>query len=368
VPVQHERAQRITDAIDSYVDAYSEPLVRAARAGDPAVGSNEATEQGKRRVDALRARFDRLLTTERELAVARVERVQDVSQRASVASIVGLTGSALLIVGFGIYLTRAIVLPLRRASTMARRLAGDDLAARMTEDGIGEIGTLQRSFNAMAGNLQRSRAEVAASRARVVAASDETRRRIERDLHDGVQQRLVTLGLHLRAAEGAAPADNRELEAQLERATQGLAVALQDLQEVSRGIHPAILSKGGLVAALRNLARRAAVPIELHVESERRLPESVEVAAYYVVSEALTNATKHAQASVVEVHLDAGAPDTPDVRLTIRDDGVGGADPRSGSGLVGLRDRVEAIGGTITITSLRGEGTTLVVTLPAEHR
>jgi signal transduction histidine kinase len=206
-----------------------------------------------------------------------------------------------------------------------------------------------------------SRAELAASRARVVAAGDETRRRIERDLHDGTQQRLVSLGLDLRAAETMVPAELTELRAQLSGATKGLGDVVENLQEISRGIHPAILSKGGLGPAIKTLARRSAVPVQLDLRAERRLPERIEVAAYYIVSEALTNAAKHAHASVV--HVDVKAQDAV-VRLSIRDDGIGGADPTQGSGLIGLRDRVETVGGRMEIASAAGTGTSLLVTIP----
>jgi PAS domain S-box-containing protein len=208
-----------------------------------------------------------------------------------------------------------------------------------------------------------SRAELAASRRRIVAASDDARRRIERDLHDGTQQQLVSLGLAVRAAELNVPADRRDLRAELSRVATALTAAVEDLQEISRGIHPAILSAGGVGPALRTLARRSAIPVELEVTTDARLPEPIEVAAYFVASEALANATKHAHASGVEVSLalrDGG------LLLSIRDDGIGGADSGRGSGLVGLQDRVEALGGTIRIDSPRGGGTSLVVTLPLE--
>jgi signal transduction histidine kinase len=208
-----------------------------------------------------------------------------------------------------------------------------------------------------------SRSELAASRARIVAASDETRRRIERDLHDGTQQRLVSLGLALRAAEAKVPHELGEVRAELSSTASGLADAVEDLQEISRGIHPAILSRGGLAPALETLAGRAALPVQLETRIRCRLPESVEVAAYYVVSEALTNAAKHAHASAVEVEL---MTEDSVVELAIRDDGVGGADPAHGSGLVGLRDRVEALGGTLEIASTPGLGTSLLARIPTD--
>jgi signal transduction histidine kinase len=212
--------------------------------------------------------------------------------------------------------------------------------------------------------LERSRAELAASRARIVTAADGTRRQIERDLHDGVQQRLVSLALAQRSAEAMVPPGLPELQAQLSRVVDGLAGALEELREIAHGIHPAILTQGGLTPALKALARRSAVPVELELRAGTRLPEPVEVAAYYVVSEALTNTAKHAHASVV--HVAAEARDGV-LELSVRDDGSGGADPARGSGLIGLTDRVDALGGTIEVTSPVGQGTTLLVTLPIEE-
>jgi PAS domain S-box-containing protein len=210
-----------------------------------------------------------------------------------------------------------------------------------------------------------SRAALAASRARVVAAADETRRRIERDLHDRAQQRLVAMALELRAARASVPPELDELEDQLSRIAEGLASVFEEVREISRGIHPAILSDGGLELALKALARRSALPVELDVRSERRLPEHVEVAAYYAVSEALANATKHAHASMVHVELDA---QDGTVRLAISDDGIGGADPGKGSGLVGLSDRIEALGGRFQLMSPSGSGTTLLIEIPIGGR
>jgi PAS domain S-box-containing protein len=208
-----------------------------------------------------------------------------------------------------------------------------------------------------------SRAELVASRARIVAAADETRRRIERDLHDGIQQRLVSLGLEVRATQPTVPPQLGEVRAVLSRVVEGLASVFDELREISHGIHPAILSEGGLQPALRALRRRSAVPVELDLRVERRLPEPVEVAVYYVVSEGLTNAAKHARASVVNVELDTHEPI---LRLVIRDDGIGAADPGHGTGLLGLSDRIEALGGTLQVTSPAGKGTTLLIEVPLE--
>jgi signal transduction histidine kinase len=208
-----------------------------------------------------------------------------------------------------------------------------------------------------------SRSQLAASRRRIVAASDEARSRIERDLHDGTQQRLVTLGLTVRSLEARLPAERSDLRVELARLATGLTEAFEELQELSRGIHPGILSQGGLGPALRVLAHRSVVPVELDVATEEPLPKPIEVVAYFVVSEALANATKHAQASRVEVSL---APRNGSLLLSIRDDGVGGADPARGSGLVGLTDRVEALGGSIEVRSTPGKGTHITAELPLE--
>ena len=207
------------------------------------------------------------------------------------------------------------------------------------------------------------RADLNERHARIVAAVDESRRRIERDLHDGAQQRLATLALQLRAAAGDVNAEPEELREVLAQAANEVTAALREVREIARGIHPAVLSQGGLGPALRALARRSAVPVELTVSTGGRLAERIEVTAYYVVCELLTNAVKHARASVVRV---AAVPEDGTLYLSIRDDGVGGADPAQGSGLVGLRDRVEAIGGTMLIQSPAGAGTTVLVFLPLD--
>jgi signal transduction histidine kinase len=201
-------------------------------------------------------------------------------------------------------------------------------------------------------------AELTASRARIVAAADQARQRIERDLHDGAQQRLVSLALHLRAAQAAAPPT---LAAELDRAVAEATGALDELRKTARGIHPAILAEGGLRPALRTLARRSPVPVALDLRADGRLPDQIEVSAYYVVAEALTNAAKHAHASAVSVEVEA---DGHLLRIVVGDDGAGGADFTGGTGLAGLRDRVEALGGRIFLDSPRGAGTNLRAELP----
>jgi signal transduction histidine kinase len=209
--------------------------------------------------------------------------------------------------------------------------------------------------------IQRQAAVLEESRRRLVDAQDTERRRLERDLHDGAQQRLVSLSMELSAAESRLP-DLPETHEVLAAARGVLRDVLEDLRELSRGLHPTALSEGGLGAALRSLSRRSAIPVDLELDpGVESLPETVEVAAYYTVSEALTNTAKHAGATRVDVRV---ARSDRGVQLTIADNGRGGADPANGSGLIGLADRVEAIGGTLRIDSPDGGGTTLSVRLP----
>jgi signal transduction histidine kinase/uncharacterized protein YoaH (UPF0181 family) len=240
------------------------------------------------------------------------------------------------------------------ASTSDRPLPAD------TEERLPEFTDLLATAIANAD----SRAELDASRARIVATADATRRRIERDLHDGAQQQLVSLALELRAMQAAAPIELQEHRAELSHVVEGLTSVLDGLREIALGIHPAILAEGGLGPSLKTLARRSPVPVELDLQVEGRLPEPVEVAAYYVVSEALTNAAKHAQASSVWVHV---VVEDDVLRVAVRDDGLGGADARRGSGLIGLKDRAEAIGGSICVESIRGTGTSLTAELPLDE-
>jgi signal transduction histidine kinase len=528
---QSRRAHQITEAGRSYIRDYSVPLVAAARRDVASARTVAATEEGKRRLDALRSRFEQFMAREDRIFEAGRDQADASANWALLAASVSVAGSIALILFSGGYLAMSVVRPVRRASGMAGRIAGGDLTVRMPETGPGEVGSLERSFNRMtdsletsrdelrrvaeeqaalrrvatlvaraisppsvfgavasetgrllgadstvvvqfepdgtvsvagawdkpgtrrlapplgsrwpaeegtvAGRVRRtgqparvsgydeggpasawarehgirssagspivvegqlwgaiiassatavphpedtekrllaftelvamavanteSRAQLAASRARIVAAADETRRRIERDLHDGTQQRLISLALELRAAQARVPPEQRDLVEQWSRTAQGLTDVIEELREISRGLHPAILERGGLGPALRALARRAGVPVELNVTVSRRLPERVEVAAYYAVSEALANTVKHARASVVEV--DVGVADEI-LRLLVRDDGVGGADPSRGSGLIGLRDRIEAVGGRIDLTSPSGGGTTLLASIP----
>jgi signal transduction histidine kinase len=215
------------------------------------------------------------------------------------------------------------------------------------------VGTALANAEAQAG--------LTASRARIVAAADNARRRIERDLHDGAQQRLVSLALQLRTVQSEVPPDAGELAAELDGVAEGLTAVLDELREIARGIHPAPLAAGGLHPALSALARRSAVPVGLDIQTRQRFPDPIEIAAYYAVSEALANTAKHAGATHAEVRVTTrdGA-----LHVTIRDDGRGGADPTRGSGLVGLTDRIETLGGHLALHSPPGAGTTLRLALP----
>ncbi len=206
-----------------------------------------------------------------------------------------------------------------------------------------------------------ARQELAASRARLVEAADAARRRIERDLHDGAQQRLVAAALELTILEGRLDRDPAGAKAVLGRAREHLEHGLGELRDLARGIHPAVLTERGLEAAVLALVQRAPVPVDLDVDVPERLDAGIEAAAYFVVSEALTNVAKYADARTVDVALRTSGGT---LLVTIADDGVGGADLDRGSGLRGLADRVQAVGGVLEVSSPPGEGTRLCARLP----
>jgi signal transduction histidine kinase len=210
-------------------------------------------------------------------------------------------------------------------------------------------------------NVQAQR-EVAASRARAIATVDETRRRIGQQLHEGVQQRLASVALRLRDAQALAPAGSHELGLSLSQAAKELQEVFRELQELARGLHPSILTKGGLTPALRAVSNRSAIPVDLDVNIDRRLPDSVELAAYHIVAEGLANTGQHAHASSVRVAVNLVGES---LRVEVRDDGAGGAEEARGSGLLRLRDRVAALGGTIRLLSMPGGGTAIIAEVPA---
>jgi signal transduction histidine kinase len=527
VPAQDRRARRIAAAIDSYARDYSTPLVTAGlRSGSAAEGSSDLRE-GRRRVNELRRRFDAFIAAEHRLLAGREERAHADGRRAIVLATVGLAGSVVVIVLFGAYLTRSIAIPVRRAASMAGQLAGGDLATRMPETAVGEIGALERSFNTMARSLEtsrdelrmlaeeqaalrrvatlvaravpspkvlnavakeaaglldadyavllryeadgtatsiagggdpgppvpqgtnvtlegnnvagavlrtarparidgyedaagsiaalvrgrgirssvgapivvqgrlwgvmiagwtqdteqspdvearmaqftelvataianaESRAELAASRARLVTTADEARRRLQRDLHDGAQQRLVHTTITLKLARQALEHDGPALEL-VDEALQHAERATDELRDLSHGILPSALSRGGLRAGVDALVARVQLPVSVDVTAERLSP-ALEATAYFIVAEALTNIVKHAHAGSAQVKavVDGGA-----LRLEVRDDGIGGAAADGDSGLLGLHDRATALGGELSVESPHGGGTVIAVTLP----
>jgi PAS domain S-box-containing protein len=210
--------------------------------------------------------------------------------------------------------------------------------------------------------LQTRLEELAASRARIVTAGDTERRRLERNLHDGAQQRLVALSLTLRLAQGKLDSDPTSARGMLAAAAEELTLALAELREIARGLHPAVLSDRGLRPAVEMLAGRAPVPVEIAELPDERLPGPVEAAAYYLIAEALTNVAKYAEASSVRVRV---AASDGSVVVEVADDGAGGADPAGGTGLRGLADRVESLGGSLAVVSPAGAGTSLRAEIPA---
>ena len=222
--------------------------------------------------------------------------------------------------------------------------------------------TLSLENERLAADLRAKVEEVSASRARIVESGDAARRRLERDLHDGAQQRLVSLALNLRMLGSRIDGDP-EAGRQLDAARRELDQALDELRELARGLHPSVLSERGLGAALQGLAQRAPVPVELEAMPGERLPDRVESASYFVVAEALTNVAKYAQGTKASVHVSRA---NGEVLVEVSDDGVGGADPAGGSGLRGLLDRVSALGGTFEVDSRPGEGTTVRAAIPCD--
>ncbi len=235
-----------------------------------------------------------------------------------------------------------------------------ELEARVAPSGPDEVTAIVRDFT----DVRAVEAEVRRSRARIVEATDEERRRLERDLHDGAQQRLVTVSLALRRLRGrlAGQADSDgDAIAAADEAASELKLAIQELRELARGIHPAILTEAGLGPAITALAERSPVPARVQSLPDRRLPSAVEATAYFVVSEGLANVAKHASATNVSI-VASTTPTT--LRIEVSDDGVGGADAINGSGIRGLQDRVAAIGGTLTTESPAGQGTLIVAEIP----
>jgi len=267
---------------------------------------------------------------------------------------------------------RPVSLPAEGTSRAVTRVesAGKPVAAlihdpALDEDpelvaGVGAAAALALANERLQAELRAKVEELRASRARIVQAGDEERRRIERNLHDGAQQRLLALSFSLGLAESEVPEELEKVRGLVGDAKEELGRALDELRELAHGIHPQILSERGLAAALETLAARSPIPVKVSAP-EQRLPEPVEAAAYYVVSEALANATKHAQAQRLEVRVDR---QNGTLAIEVADDGVGGASTSAGSGLRGLLDRVEALDGRLYVTSPAGGGTTIRAEIP----
>jgi signal transduction histidine kinase len=272
----------------------------------------------------------------------------------------GVTGEVGLALGYRAAVGAPVTVGGRLWGVMSVGSTGEGVLPANTEERLAGFTELAGTAIANA----EAQAALAASRARIVTAADEARRRIERDLHDGAQQRLVTLGLRLRELQATASPAESGLAGRLDDVAAELTAALEELREIARGIHPAVLADGGLRPALRALAHRSAVPVNLQVQVAGRVPDPVEIAAYYVVCEALVNTARHAHATAADVEVTAGE----DVlRVSVRDDGCGGAAFGHGSGLVGLRDRVEALGGRILMDSPPGKGTTVEAHIPVQQ-
>jgi PAS domain S-box-containing protein len=296
-----------------------------------------------------------------DTAAARVKRTGRPSRVDDYSHLTGDLAERLRGLGFRCAVAAPIVLDGRPWGTVIVSSVQPDAFPPGAEQRISSFAELAAQAIANA----EARAQLAASRARIVAAADAERRRLERNLHDGAQQRLVALALTVRLAERKLAADAAAARELLAGAGSELEQALAELRELARGLHPAVLTERGLEPALGALADRAPVPVEVAAAVEGRLPAAVEAAAYYVVSEALTNVAKYAGACVVRVDVSRS---DGQVEVTVSDDGVGGADGSRGSGLRGLADRVEALGGRLEISSPKGAGTTLRARLPCVTR
>jgi signal transduction histidine kinase len=253
------------------------------------------------------------------------------------------------------------LVPVSIAAAPVRDATGHVIGNMVAYTDISERKAQEAEVHRLNAELHDRLEELAASRARIVTAGDVERRRLERNLHDGAQQRLVAVALSLRLVAGKLESDPDVARELLGGAGRELALALDELRELARGLHPAVLTDRGLRAAVETLADRAPFPVELDATPDERLPEPVEAGAYYLIAEALTNVAKYANASVVRVAVTAG---DGRVVVEVSDDGIGGADPSSGSGLRGLADRVEALGGSLAVTSPAGAGTTLRAEIP----
>ncbi len=357
--VQGGRAAQIKQDGESYIRGFSEPLMRTAQRDRNAAVATVAGQAAEQRVDRLAGDFRDFRVHETRLA-ATTDPLAG-ADRAVQLAVGGAIGSILLILAVSGYLTREVARPVRQAAVMADELTAGDLDVRVPATGPAEIGRLQRSLDAMATAVRTGREEQTASRVRVLAAADAARCRIERDLHTRIQERLASLTLALRVIERDVGSDHADVAEQLAGAVTDVDDISEELREISRGIHPTVLSLGGLQPALKALTRRCPVPVTLDFAVDGKLTEPLETTVYYLLRGALTNAVDHARASAVRIDVRS---DATRLRALVCDDGVGGADLSNGACLTGLRDRVEALGGEFTIDSRLGVGTTLTARIP----
>ncbi|MFI6876313.1 CHASE3 domain-containing protein [Streptomyces sp. NPDC050400] len=353
-PEQRRIAAEITKGVRSYLNDYSVPLVDAVRRGDRAASGAAAATEGKRRVDDLRAQFDQYMEAERVQLAERTDAAGANSRQAVITAAVGLAASIGLVAVVTVLQHRAVVRPVRGAAAAAQRLAGGDLGVRIPPSNVAEVGALGESFNSMAVSLQDSRR-------RIMESVEAVHRRTARDLHDGAQQRLVSLMIGLRLAREMVPGTETTVTELLDQSITNAQTAIDELRELASGIYPLALTVRGLVTAVEDLASRCPVPVVVHSTYDRRISSAVESNAYFIVAEAVTNAVKHAEASRIDIYLDL----TEVLRIRVVDDGVGGVDTATpGSGLTGLTDRVAAFDGKLSIESPPGAGTSVLVQIP----
>ncbi|MFF4354470.1 CHASE3 domain-containing protein [Streptomyces sp. NPDC001530] len=351
---QRRTAEQIAQGVDSFLRDYSVPLVEMVRRDDPAASSLKTTSEGKERVDTLRAQFGLYMADERAQLAERTDAAGTNSHQAVLAAAVGLAASTALVAVFTILQHRAVVRPVRGAAAAAEELAGGDLSMRIPPSRVAEIGALGSSFNSMAASLQDSRR-------RIMESTEAVHRRTARDLHDGAQQRLVSLMIGLRLAREMLPETATATADLLDQSIDNAQTAINELRELASGIYPLVLTVKGLVAAVKDLAARCPVPTVVETKDERRISSTVESNAYFVVAEAVTNAVKHAQASRIDVSIEFGDA----LRIKVADDGVGGVGKATaGSGMTGLTDRVAAFDGKLAIDSPPGGGTAILIQIP----
>ncbi|WP_420036476.1 CHASE3 domain-containing protein [Streptomyces sp. cg28] len=353
---QRRAAEEIARDVESFLHDYSIPLVAMVRRNDPAASGLRAATDGKERVDALRAEFHAYMADERAQLARRTDAAGTNSHQAVLAAAVGLAASTALVAVFTVLQHRAVVRPVRGAAAAAQELAGGDLSVRVAPSRVAEIGALGTSFNTMAASLQDSRR-------RIMESTEAVHRRTARDLHDGAQQRLVSLMIGLRLARELIPGTESAAIDLLDQSADNAQTAINELRELASGIYPLVLTVKGLVAAVKDLAARCPVPVVVESSDERRISSTVESNAYFVVAEAVTNAVKHARASRIDVSLAFGDM----LRIEVADDGVGGVGrATAGSGMTGLAERVAAFDGKLTIDSPPGAGTSILIQIPAE--